>query len=272
MSATDAEAWYAEGMKSLPRWGDDGPDVDARSAAAVALVTRAAEAGHRPAIKSLADGLGGARAFDWAIELAKHGDVGPLTMALTDGDWPPERGLAVLAEARQGAPWAATAVGEVYCLGMADKDGLIATRDGGWGWLPGARTPKAEGRAWIQRAVDAGWAPAVLRLGEMLRLEDAPAALTLIERALAIGGALDDEDRRRAARHVAALLDETDAPMTARLAAHEALAAAGDMEAVTLAERHHEGDGVPVDVVRARALYETAADAGVVDACRKLGR
>lgn len=54
------EALYQEGLRMLPAWNDKSPDRTARRAAAVERIARAAEAGHLEAMRSLAQGLGGA--------------------------------------------------------------------------------------------------------------------------------------------------------------------------------------------------------------------
>ncbi len=54
MSET-AEQRYRRGMDMLPAWDEEGPEADARYAEGVALVIEAAEAGHEPAMRSLAD-------------------------------------------------------------------------------------------------------------------------------------------------------------------------------------------------------------------------
>lgn len=263
----------AAGRARLPAWGDDGPDADARYAEAVALITRAAEAGHQDAIEQLADGLGGAQALDWAIVLAKAGDVGPLVSILTDSDWPAERLGAVLVAARGGAPWAQLAVGEVYGLGMRDAQGLVAERDGGWGWLPGVAHPAAEARAWLERAAAAGWAAAALGLAFDLERADPGRALAHLRAAMRPDAQLTTKQRRMIPRLLAGLLARSGAPLAECFAAYEALAAAGDADALTwLADHHARGDGVPADMARARALYEAAAAAGHPGASRELGR
>lgn len=267
------EELFEQGRTALPSWNDKGPDRETRRADAVALITRAAEAGHAGAMDMLAGPLGGEQGFDWAVRLAKMGETRPLGSALTNGDWPVEQPLAVLEAARQGEPWAQLAVGEVYGSGMEDTETgvLVATVDGAYGWLPGVPDPAAEGRVWVERAAAAGWAPASLSLAEDDRFEQPERALAHLREAL--GGALLPEQRSRAARHLPTLLDRCDAPFADRLAAYRDLADRGDGEALSwIADRLRLGDGLPHDVEAARALYERAAEAGAVDASRELGR
>ncbi|HMV67965.1 MAG TPA: hypothetical protein PKA64_14055, partial [Myxococcota bacterium] len=110
MSET-AEQRYRRGMDMLPAWDEEGPEADARYAEGVALVIEAADAGHEPAMRSLADGVAGEEAGLWCVRLAQAGEDNPLKSSLTNTDFPPEHGLAVLEAARRGEPWAMAAVG-----------------------------------------------------------------------------------------------------------------------------------------------------------------
>lgn len=269
------EQLFQEGRRLLPSWNDKGPDVEARHERAVATFTRAAEGGHLGAVQMLADGLGGERSIDWAIVLARQGEAGPLVSNLTDGDSPPERCLAVLEAARGGEPWAQHAVGSVYGLGMVDVATGVptATRDGAYGWLPGVPDPDGEARRWLERAAAAGWAPASLSLAEDDRFEFPERALEHLRVALRGAETLTEQQRARAARHLAKLLDEVEAPLPERIEAWRALVEAGDDDAMAwLGDRYRLGEGVPLDLPRARELYERGAEAGSVDACRELGR
>lgn len=267
-------AEYEAAKRSLPRWNEEGPDVDTRYAHAVARITALAEAGYLPAIEDLAGGQGGPRTFEWAIELAERGDVQALVMQLSSHDWPPESCLAVLERARGGTPWAALAIGELYGLGMADAatDELVCTKDGAFGFLPGVADPSKEARRWIQAAADARHAPAMLSLAFDLEDDDPEGALRLLRDALESAAQLPPISIRRAKNLLRRLLDAVDAPLEEQWSFHEGLAAEGDDESMTwLAERFRLGEGTAQDLVEARRRYEHPAQLGNVDACRELG-
>lgn len=268
------EELYQRGLAAMPAWNDSGPDVDARHAAAVAWITQAAQAGHERAMTSLADGMAGEASFDWCIRVAKAGNANPLVSALTSGDHPTERYLAVLAAADAGAPWAQTAVAAVYRLGMRDASGeLVATRPLAWGWLPLAADPSAAGLARLLAAAKAGWAAASYALAASPQDFTAAEALVHARAALRPDGVLPPSLRRVARRPLAMLLDLTKSPFAERFAARQELAEAGDGEAQAwLGDRYRDGDGVAQDLVVARRWYELAAANGEVAGLRELGR
>lgn len=266
------ELLFQAGRQRLPSWQDKAPRKAQRRAEAIALLRRAAEAGHEAALDLVA-GVDSERGFEWAVIAAKRGEPRHLTSRMTMEEHAAD-GLAVLEAARAGEPWAMFAVGLVYGMGMEDTETgeLVATRDGAWGWLPGVADPEAESVRWIARAADAGSAEAALALAtDLHRADDPHAALHRARQAAA--GSLSPKRRARAAALIARLLDELEAPMAERLALYEQLAEAGDDDAlVWLGERYRDGDGVARDVTRARALFERAAALASVDGLRELGR
>lgn len=270
--ALTPEALFDEARRIQPRWNETGPDVDARHDRAHALMVRAAEAGHLPALEALADG--GAGCFPWAVRLARRGDVGPLVSALTSGDHPVELAREVLDAAESDEPWAQLAVAAVYALGMVHVPTgvLIATQPDGFGWLPAVPDPPAEARRRSNRALATGWAPAALRLAFADRLDDPARALASLMVALADSASLLPKDRNRAKALLPLLLEASGADPARTLEVRRTLAAAGDAASQAwLGDRYRRGEGVPVDPAAARALYESAAGAGDVDACRELG-
>lgn len=271
--ADDPETLFRQGRAALPSWGEDDPG-DERRTRALALVRRAAEAGHDEALEFMATMLGGVEAEPWLLKLAQKGDAGPLVSALTDSDHSPALGLGVLAAARAGQPWAMVAVGRVYGMGMAHPDGrLVATEEGAWGWLPGVRDPAGEGWSWLERAAATGWGPAHLVLGSRLRPIHPTRALHHLRLALTGKDWLPPKERAWARGVVPALLAATGAPFEAQLQARRELAEAGDADALAwLAARYGAGDGVARDPVEARRLWEAAARAGSVDGWRELGK
>ena len=274
MPTPSADSLYRRALSLMPAWNDQGPDLEARHEGAQVLLREAALAGHPGAVELLA--TGGASATErlhWCKVLAQSGDDGPLISHLTDGD-EGALGLEVLQAARAGEAWAATAVSDVYGLGMVDaRTGVeLATVEGTYGWLPAVAAPKVEARRWLQRAVDVGFGPAHLRL--VLRFDDVPReeAVRHLRTALA-WEALQPALRVVAEERLACLLDDLGEPFGARLAERERQAAAGNIAATNwLAEQSLRGEDVPRDAARARALYERAAKAGSVDALRELGR
>lgn len=269
---TDAARLFDAGWKLLPAWNAP-PDAEAE-ARALAMIRQAAHAGHVPAMVALCDGLDRTDGFAWGVAAARCGDLAALVSALTSGDWPLEAPLGVLAAARAGEPWAQLAVGRVYRLGMCDRHGVnLATQPLAYGWLPAAVDPDVEGLRWLEAAATSGWPPALLYLAVAIEGRDAARALALVARVCASRDAIAARERQFAARLHVRLLERTAAPWAVRWAAHEAMAAEGDMESQTwLADGYRCGEGVPCDLPRARSLYEPAAAAGVVDACRELAR
>jgi TPR repeat protein len=263
---------YRAGRQRLPSWQDKAPRKEERRREAVELLRRAAEAGHEEALDLVA-GVDRERGFEWAVRAAKAGNGNPLNSRLTNSDHGPD-GLVVLEAANRGEPWAMYAVGVVYGMGMCstETDELVATRDGGFGWLPGVKDPEAESVRLIAAAADAGFAVAALDLATDLHRADAhQAALSRVTQALA--GSLLPTRRRRAARLLAKILDDLEAPVAERLPLYEQLAESGDGDAlVWLAERARDGDGVARDLPRARALFERAAAMANVDGLREFGR
>lgn len=269
----DPEALFREARATMPAWNEDDPG-DLRYERALLLLREAGEAGHLGAMELLAEGQDPERTLEWATRLARLGLCKPLVSALTDTDHPPALGLGVLAAADAGEAWAMLAVGMVYGMGMADGAGvLIATRDGGFGWMRGVADPKATARAWAERAAGLGFGPAQL----WLALEDrrrAPAeALRRLREALAAPVPLAAPDRALARRLLPELLDDAGAGPDEQLRLRRELAADGDAEALCwLALRHQGGEGVPKDLAEARRLFEAAALAGSVDGWRELGK
>ncbi|MDQ3032073.1 MAG: sel1 repeat family protein [Myxococcota bacterium] len=269
------EALYAEGMRALPRWNDDAPDTGERKARAIALITRAAEAGHLEAIERLAGPLDRERGLEWAIALGRAGDTGSLVSALTNGSWPASRKREVLEEARRGAPWAQVAVGCVYRLGSVDQSTgqRIASTENGYGWIAAAADPMAEGLAWLERAAEAGWAPALLQLAQEDCVDQPARGAARAAEALRAGGTLTPKQRKNAVRLIAELLERAEASIEEQLSPREQLVRAGDADSMAwLGDRYRLGEGVPRDVERARALYEQGVAGRSVDACRELGR
>lgn len=259
---------------TMPSWNDGGPDLKDRKARAIELYRRAATAGHLRAMERLAnvflDPEGG---FGWCIALARAGDSGTLLSALTSGDFPLDGPLGVLESAKQGEPWAQTAVGRVYRLGMRSGGVLSATRELAFGWLPAAKDPEAEGNLWLERAATAGWSEALLVLAIRDRI-DAPArALGHLRAALREGGTLTPPQRAHAPTLMVELLERSDAAFGERIAAREALVLAGHGPSCAwLGDRHRLGEGVPRSVERAREFYEKGVAAGDGASCRELGR
>lgn len=280
--ADNAEAWFKQGMSALPAWNDDGPDRDARHASALALIVRAAEAGHLAAMARLAGGLDRERGLDWAIALARLGEGGALVSALIDTlACPAARAKEILELARGGEPWAQVAVGRVYRLGTrfvgGERDGmLVATTPDGFGWLPASADPDREGLDFIERAAAAGWGPAKLDLARLHAGHDDTRARTLLEDLLRTEDALASKPRTIAMRLLAELYDRCDAPIAERMAVRTALSEADDAPSMMwLADRYRLGDGVAVDLATAREIYERAAAtgrSGTADACRELGK
>lgn len=271
---TTADALFRQGFSMLPRWGDDGPDADRRHAAALEVITRAAEAGSVEAMEHLAGAAETPEArFSWAVAAAKPGEYGELATLCTNGDNPPWCGERLLEAARAGEPWAALALAAVYGAGLEDAEGvLVATVDGAWGWLPGVADPEAEARAWRERAAAGGDARAHLALALEGRFDAPDRALASARAAIAAGGLLP-KALRRAGTLLVELLDRVEAPLPERIAAREGLAEGGHAEsAAWLGDHHRRGEGVPADLARARAWYERAAAAGDVDGLRELGK
>ena len=269
----DPEALFREGRAALPAWNEDDPG-ELRFGRALTLLREAAEAGHLGAMELLAEGTDPERAVEWATRLAHVGLCKPLASVLTDTDHPPAVGLEVLAAADAGEAWAMLAVGMVYGMGMVDGRGVpIATRDGGFGWMRGVRDPKAEARAWWERAATLGFGPALLWLGLQDRRAAPADALRRVREALAAPVPLAAPDRALARRLLPELLDAAGAGPDEQLALRRGLAADGDADALCgLAARHQKGEGVPKDPTEARRLFEAAAAAGSVEGWRELGK
>jgi uncharacterized protein len=157
---------------------------------------------------------------------------------------------------------------------MADQDDvLVATQPDGFGWLPAAEDPEAEGQRWIERAAARGWAAANMRLGDRMRRVDPERATGLLQAALVEGGLLTEKDRGRCRQWLVKHLDQVDAPLEERVAARQALAAQGHVDSmVWLGDAHRTGKGAPKDFVKAREWYEAAAKRPSAEACRELGK
>lgn len=274
MTGEEADALFREGMGQFPNWKEKGPDADAKRERALDTITRAAEAGSLDAATYLGTW---ARTPDdrarWARSAAERGELRAFDSLLTDADQPPALGLAVLAAARAGEPWAEHAVGKIYGMGMRNGDGAwVATIDGSFGWMPGVSDPAAEARSWQERAAAHGFAPARVALANADRFERPKEALGHLRAALG-SKPLTPSMRRYALTLLTQLLDLVGASMEERLSIREGLAEGGDgPSAAWLGDRYRKGDGVPKDLARARSWYERAVAAGDVDGMRELGK
>ncbi|KAI9020347.1 hypothetical protein DFJ74DRAFT_672909 [Hyaloraphidium curvatum] len=212
--------------------------------------------------------------FESAKAAARAGERGDLVSILTDSQYPAEFGKSVLADAKNGEPWAQVAVGAVYDLGMADREGtLVATKPESWGWLPGVEDPAAEGRAWMEKAAESGWAPAAIDFGLNLRFEEPDLGLVWLKKGLEKEGELSKKTAKMARKWVARLLEDADAPWEEQFAVRTQLADGGDEESVKwFGDRYRLGEGVEADLEKAKELYEKAAGAGSPGASTELAK
>ncbi|MCK6503573.1 hypothetical protein L6R53_09270 [Myxococcota bacterium] len=271
----DPDALYKEGFALLPRWREEGPDLEARRQRAMATLRQAGEAGSLDAAVYLASAAETAEErLRWAEAAARVGDARPLSTLVSNGDHPPWCGQRLLAAARDGQPWAQVALAAVYGSGMVFTDtGVeVATVEGAWGWLPAVADPDAEARRWWERAAAAGFAPAHLALAHEDKVEAPQAALDHVRAALA-AGTLHPGHRAQAQGLLLRLLDRLDVALEERIAVRRGLAEAGDGPSATwLGDHHRKGQGLPKDLAAARAWYERGAAQADVDALRELGK